>query len=120
LFIIKLVINKETGQNKGTGFIKYKEKKAAYDLVEKSDQLEQNPLDLSTIDSNYLNIKERRVVAKHAKNRNDIAKQQQENKAKPVNIRKIKDLENIVKLDKQNKRKLHLAKLGVFQPTEVL
>ena len=66
-----------------------------------------------------MSINERRVEAKHAKNRGEIAQKEKENKARPVNLRKIKDLENIVKLDRKNKRKLHLAKLGVFQPTDV-
>ena len=71
------------------------------------------------MDSNFLSLKERRVCAKPAKNRTDIEKQTNENKAKPPNLRKIRDLENLVKMDRKNRRKLHLAKFGVFHPTEV-
>lgn len=113
-----MVKNKETGENKGTGFIKFKEKKIADHVVDLSQKLDQN-LDLTSVESNFLNLKDRRLVAKHAKNREEIALKDKENKGNPVNIRKIKDLENIVKLDRKNKRKLHLAKLGVFKPTDV-
>lgn len=110
--------NKETGENKGTGFIKFKEKKAADYVVELSEKIEKN-LNIDTIESNFLNVNDRRINAHHAKNKNEISLKEKENKGKPVNLRKIKDLENIVKIDRKNKRKLHLAKLGVFKPTEV-
>lgn len=87
--------------------------------MELSEKIEKN-LNIETIDSNFLNLNDRRVNAHHAKNKNEISLKEKENKSKPVNMRKIKDLENIVKIDRKNKRKLHLAKLGVFKPTEVM
>ena len=88
--------------------------------MELSEKIEMNSTSvLNSVEANHLNLKERRVIAKHAKNRAEIAQKEKENKGKPVNLRKIKELDHLVKLDRKNKRKLHLAKFGVFQPTEV-
>ena len=117
---MQLVKNKETGENKGTAFIKFKAKKHADYIVDLSEKIERNSTALlKSVEADYLNLKERRVNAKHAKNRTEIAIKEKENKGKIVNLRKIRELEHLVKLDRKKKRHLHLAKLGVFQPTEV-
>ena len=45
-----------------------------------------------------------------------MAKDKEEN---PMTLNKVRTLDDLVLMDKNNKRKIHLAKIGLFEKTEV-
>ncbi|KAL4435734.1 hypothetical protein ABPG74_018285 [Tetrahymena malaccensis] len=125
----KVCMNHETGSNKGTGFVKFKDAEVALKLIAKSNELSENCLqqknkkNTSNIHDIFSGISEldlemngRRIIFLEAKKREDVTKVMEEKlERNSITLDKVKTLDQLEKFDRQGKRNIHLAKLGIFE-----
>lgn len=119
MFFAKLVIDKETESNKGTGFVKFKEPAVAKKLIEASESFERDGVKSSVID---LELTGRRLICFSAMKRKEIENKLEEKKnlkdGPKIDLKKVKYLDQLVSYDKFNKRKINLAQRGIFSPED--
>jgi RNA recognition motif-containing protein len=90
----KLVIDKETESNKGTGFVKFKEPAVAKKLIEASESFERDGVKSSVID---LELTGRRLICFSAMKRKEIEIKLEEKKnlkeGPKIDLKKVKYLD---------------------------
>ncbi|EAS03801.1 RNA recognition motif 2 in vertebrate RNA-binding protein (macronuclear) [Tetrahymena thermophila SB210] len=125
----KVCMNHETGSNKGTGFVKFQDAQVALKLIAKSNELSENCLqqknkkNASNIHDIFSGISEldlemngRRIIFLEAKKREEVSKVMEEKlERNSITLDKVKTLDQLEKFDRQGKRNVHLAKLGIFE-----
>ncbi|KAL4510834.1 hypothetical protein ABPG72_004988 [Tetrahymena utriculariae] len=125
----KVCMNYETGSNKGTGFVKFKDADVALKLISKSNELSDNYLQqknkkstsnlhdiFSGISELDLEMNGRRIIFLEAKKREEVSKVMEEKlERNSITLDKVKTLDQLEKFDRQGKRNVHLAKLGIFE-----
>lgn len=125
----RVVIDRQTNTPKGTAFVKFVDPKVAKQLIDyswayemfllnKNPHFRSDPRFSLELDGTILKIfpsEKRQAIAEKVKER-QVKEEERKVKVKP--LKKIKKLKDLIQFDKDGKRKIALAAIGLWQPSD--